>query len=129
MALDLEEEFRPIIVDSIVLTAINRPFFSLDDFEVGQPWKREDDDLDEPHSSNPAPAERGQNAEPVRPIYLKEAARKRFISLYESRVNEQIYYRSANEQTSYRRIFELQAYAMSRVILGESGQYAPFTVR
>jgi CRISPR-associated protein Cas1 len=33
MALDLMEEFRPIVADSIVLEAVNRPFVSLDDFE------------------------------------------------------------------------------------------------
>ena len=136
MALDLEEEFRPIVVNSIVLTAINRPIFGLRDFEVGQPWKSgEDDDEDASHALVPV-SKMGQSKPdgteekvPIRPIYLKEAARKRFISMYETRVNEQITYPATNEQISYRRIFELQAYAMARVILGEAQNYTPFMVR
>jgi len=121
MALDLEEEFRPVIVDSIVLYAINRPVFALSDFEVGQPKEQEPDE----DSGEAAPA-----ANPaVRPIYLKEAARKRFLALYETRVNEQILYPLAGEQTSYRRVFEQQAYQMGRVILGEADQYTPLMVR
>lgn len=130
MALDLEEEFRPIIVDSIVLTVINRPVFTPDDFEVGQPWKRRADDGDEADEDaadrRPIPA--AVSGGP-RPIYLKENARKRFIGLYESRVNEQIFYPPSGERTSYRRIFELQAYAMARMILGEIPEYVPFMVR
>jgi len=132
MALDLEEEFRPIIVDSVVLTAVNRPIFKLNDFEIGAPWKRHGDE-DEEESRQPAlPASSSSNRdgrEQVRPIYLKDAARKRFISLYEDRINEQIFYPPAGEQTSYRHIFELQAYAMTRQVLGEVSHYTPFTVR
>lgn len=132
MALDLEEEFRPIIVDSIVLTAANRPIFSLRDFEIGQPYRRnEDDDEENPHSSVPSQTRTGKEGggEKTRPIYLKEAARNRFISLYETRINEQIMYPATGEKTSYRRIFELQAYCMARVILGEMDRYKPFMVR
>jgi CRISPR-associated protein Cas1 len=129
MALDLEEEFRPIIVDSILLAAINRPIFRLSDFEIGQPWKRNQDDEDDAGSPVAQSLEKGNSADAPRPIYLREAARKRFISLYETRVNEQIFYPPTGEQTSYRRIFELQAYAMARVILGENPHYLAFTVR
>ena len=60
---------------------------------------------------------------------MKEAARKRFITLYETRLNEQIIYPPQGEITTYRRILELQAYQMARVILGETAQYVPFTVK
>ncbi len=131
MALDLEEEFRPIIVDSIILTAANRPFFSLRDFEVGQPRRRSNEDDDDSEDNAPTKREQQPSAQDqeMRPIYLKEAARKRFIGLYEARVNEQILYPATGEQTSYRRIFELQAYLMARVILGEVERYIPFMVR
>lgn len=124
MALDLEEEFRPIVADSVVLTAVNRPFFRLNDFELGQPWKHSEEE------EVPGPGQQPAAVQPApRPIHLKEAARKRFIDMYEKRVNEQILYPPTGEQTSYRRIFELQAYAMSRVVLGDLKQYQPFTVR
>jgi len=115
MALDLEEEFRPLLVDSIVLFAVNRPALSLSDFEVGP--------LRETEAEEP-----GQPA-PRRPILLKDEARKQFIALYETRLNEQIFYPPASEQTTYRRVLELQAYQMARLILGEIETYQPLLVR
>jgi CRISPR-associated protein Cas1 len=109
MALDLEEEFRPIIVDSIVLTAVNRPFLGLRDFEQAQAKEKE--------------------GAQVRPVLLKEEARNRFISLYETRVNESIFYPLTGETTSYKRIFQLQAYQMAQVILGEKDGYEPLMVK
>lgn len=116
MALDLEEEFRPVIVDSIVLTAVNRPLFGLRDFEPGKA-SEDTERLEEERKRS------------IRPIYLKEEARKRFINLYETRINEQIYYPPTGEQTTYRRIFQLQAYQMVKVILGEADRYTPLMVR
>lgn len=114
MALDLEEEFRPIIVDSIVLMAVNRPMLDLSDFEVGKPRSQNKPEGD---------------ASPRIPVLMCEDARIRFINLYESRINEQIYYPPSAESTTYRRIFELQAYQMARLILGEIPEYHPLMVR
>lgn len=116
MALDLEEEFRPIVVDSIVLTAVNRLAFGLKDFEAARPQSKE-------------AAEQAAPGDKTRAVYLKEKARNRFVELYELRVNEQILYPALNERTTYRRIFELQAYHMAAVILGEAAEYTPLIVR
>ncbi len=143
MALDLEEQFRPVIVDSIVLSAINRPIFNLHDFEVGKPFHKERENTSDTSSlhearnnSNLALLEKKQGLPDKKinnngpcPIYLTAAARKRFIDLYETRVNEQVTYSQNEEKTSYRRIFELQAYAMARMILGETDRYQPFVIR
>ena len=120
MALDLEEEFRPIIVDSIVLAAINHGLLRLKDFEIGAPRRKPDDAAQQAEAGAP---------EPVRPVYLKDEPRKKFISLYEARVNEQIFYPPTGESLSYRKIFQLQAYQMGKVILGEVPYYSPFMVR
>jgi CRISP-associated protein Cas1 len=130
MALDLLEPFRPIIVDSIVLTAVNRKLFSLKDFEIGQSRQAEPNQL--PEDARLHPAGDSPPIAPVHPnrsIFLKETARKRFFALYETRVNEVIFYPPLGEQTTYKRIFELQAYSMAKTILGEVDAYAPFTVR
>lgn len=124
MALDLEEEFRPIIVDSIVLAAVNRPLFGLSDFEV-EASRREPAALP---GAGSVPAGQ-QPSRQIRPVYLKEDARRKFIGLYEARVNEQIVYPLTGERTTYRRIFELQAYQMGRAILGELDAYRPMLVR
>jgi CRISPR-associated protein Cas1 len=118
MALDLEEEFRPIIADSLVLAVINRPLLSLSDFEEGVPHRGAEED-DEPAAPPP-------NA---RPIYLTEAARNRYLALFETRLNEMVYYPGLGEQTTYRRVLEQQAYAMARTVMGETSRYQPFIVR
>lgn len=110
MALDLEEEFRPILVDSIVLMAVNRSLFRLGDFEERQDRVN-------------------KNGGSQHPIYLTKKARKRFVSLYETRISEQIYYPPNGESTSYRRILKLQAYQMAQVILGKSKAYPPVQVK
>jgi CRISPR-associated protein Cas1 len=117
MALDLEEEFRPIIVDSVVLTMVNRPFIGLADFEAGRATHSPENDGEEAGNGK------------VRPISMTEDARNRFIALYETRLNDQVYYPPLNETTPYRRILELQAYMMARAIMGEIENYVPFTVR
>ncbi|NUM46877.1 MAG: CRISPR-associated endonuclease Cas1 [Anaerolineales bacterium] len=137
MALDLEEEFRPLIVDSIVLAAVNRPMFGLQDFEQGpsprpSPVGRGGEEDDE--GAWPSPGGRGlgegqAGKKPVTPILLKEEARNRFLSLYETRVSESIYYPLTGETTPYRRVFQLQAYQMAQVILGEKDGYEPLMVK
>ena len=114
MALDIEEEFRPIIVDSIVLMAINRPIFSLQDFKASQPKQ-----ISSANDNRPI----------TTPVLMNDDARNRFISLYENRLAEQVFYPPEGQTTTYRRILELQAYQMARVILGETSTYSPMTVR
>jgi len=118
MALDLMEEFRPVIADSVVLEAVNRPFVSPQDFEsVDLAETEEDRDPQEtPRASQQA-------------VYLSAEGRNRVIPLYEKRVNEITVYAASGEQTSYRHIFQLQAQQIARLILGESRQYTPFTIR
>jgi len=131
MALDLEEEFRPVIVDSIVLAAVNRQVVGLRDFEAVK-WKgRDSANDDEPtEGAGPTTAEPGgSGAGAQRAVYLAAAARGRFIALYEARVNEQAEYALTGERTPYRRIFELQAQQMARVILGQAPGYRPVEIR
>lgn len=123
LALDLEEEFRPVLVDFLVLAALNRRILQPQDFEAGASRQAAPEDDEDDGSP---PAAQGQTA---RPVYLKDAARKRFIALYEARLEEAVHYPPGGEQTSYRRIIGLQAYQMGRLILGEIPQYTPFTIR
>jgi CRISPR-associated protein Cas1 len=126
MALDLEEEFRPLIVDSIVLAGVNRPMFGLQDFEQGPPSPAHPP-LVRAEEVEVEPLQAGKK--PVTPILMKEGARNRFLSLYETRVSESIYYPLTGETTPYRRVFQLQAYQMAQVILGEKDGYEPLMVK
>lgn len=145
MALDLEEEFRPVIVDSIVLTAVNRAMLGLKDFQhapesEAAEGQGEDSKVQTPKSKFRTPNSKRdreqegkgageQGARERRAIYLTEAARDRFIALYEARVNEQVVYPLTNERNAYRRVFELQAQQMARVVLGEAREYRPVEIR
>ena len=120
MALDLIEEFRPVIADSVVLYAVNRPLVRLQDFEV-VPFREKVDPREIPEDDA---LETGKRA-----VYLTGEARSQFLSVYEGRVSETTYYPATGEQRTYREIFQLQVYHMARVILGEERRYQPFIVR
>jgi CRISP-associated protein Cas1 len=118
MALDLMEEFRPIVADSIVLEAVNRPYVSLADFEQVDLSEQESDrdENEEPRASTTA-------------VYLNGSGREKIIAMYENRVGDESMFNYQGQQVSYRQIFQLQAQAMARLILGQAQEYAPFTVR
>ncbi|MDI6770719.1 MAG: CRISPR-associated endonuclease Cas1 [Anaerolineales bacterium] len=118
MALDLMEEFRPVIADSVVLEAVNRPFVSLANFEAV--------DLSEEE------AEKDENTPPrsgTQAVYLGKEGRDQVILLYENRVNQNVLHPATGDQVLYRYVFQLQAQQMAALLLGERTQYVPFTIR
>jgi CRISPR-associated protein Cas1 len=100
LALDLQEEFRPLIADSTVLTAINTGVVNVDDFE-----------------------RRGTA------VALKPEGRKRFLAAYERRMDSELTHPLFQYKVSYRRALELQARILSRVLLGEIPAYQPLVTR
>lgn len=100
LALDLMEEFRTIIVDSAVLTAINTGMIGRDDFELS--------------------FERCQ---------MSEKGRKALFQAYRNRINEEITHPIFGYKLSYRRIIELQARFLAKVLTKEIDTYQPFFVR
>ncbi len=100
LALDLMEEFRPIIVDSVVLTLLNNRMLTPNDFsqEVGS-------------------------------YRLKAAPRKLFLTKFEERLNEEVQHPVFGYKAKYRRCIELQARLVAKYLTGEIEQYQPFTVR
>jgi CRISP-associated protein Cas1 len=100
LALDLMEEFRPIIADSVVLTCINNQIVGPNDFTTL-----------------------------AKACSIKDAARKRFIEAYERRMDQTITHPVFAYSVSYRRVLELQARLLSRVLLGEIENYPAFITR
>jgi CRISPR-associated protein Cas1 len=100
LALDLAEEFRPIIGDSVVVTALNTGVVKPDDFV----------------RRGPACA-------------LKDPARRRVLDAYETRMETLVRHPLFGYSVSYRRVLEVQARLLARVVLGELKSYAPFTTR
>lgn len=103
LALDIEEEFRPLVVDRLVLALIN------------------DRKLEGGHFTRPAGKKKA--------VYLSEEGRRIFIAAYESWVDSAVVYPPTGKRTSWRRCFELQARQVARLVLGKAGKYHPFVAR
>jgi CRISPR-associated protein Cas1 len=100
LALDLMEEFRPLIADSVVLTLINNRMISPYDFV------------------------RAGDA-----VNLSPAGRKKFLHAYEKRMGDTITHPVFDYKVSYRRAIELQFRLLARTLTGEITRYVPFTTR
>ncbi|KYG07868.1 hypothetical protein BE21_26835, partial [Sorangium cellulosum] len=100
LALDLMEEFRPIVADSVVVAAINNGVVAPDDFQ------------------------RSGDA-----VALRPAGRKKFLLAYERRMDQLVTHPVFGYRISYRRVLEVQARLLARVLLGEVGAYPSFRTR
>jgi CRISP-associated protein Cas1 len=100
LALDLMEPFRPLIADSAVLSAINTKMVTPKDFiKVG-------------------PA-----------VVLTPEGRKGFFRAYELRMDTMVTHPLFDYRVSYRRLLEIQARLLARVLQGEIGAYPVFVTR
>lgn len=100
LALDLMEEFRPLIVDSVVLGAINTGAIQRGDFVC-----------------------RGGA------VALTPAGRSAFLRAYERRIDELVSHPVFGYRISYRRVLEVQIRLLARHLSGEIDNYPPFTTR
>lgn len=100
LALDLMEEFRPIVADSTVLSAINNGVVGPSDFIS--------------HSTG---------------VALRPAGRRRFLLAYERRMDQLVTHPVFGYRVSYRRVLEVQARLFGRFLLGEIPSYPEFRTR
>jgi CRISPR-associated protein Cas1 len=100
LALDLMEEFRPLIVDSVVLSAVNTGAVKLLDF-----------------------LRRGGA------VTLTQTGRGKFLRAYERRMDEEISHPIFGYRISYRRTLEVQIRLLARFLTGEIAEYPPFATR
>ena len=100
LALDLAEEFRPIVADSTVLTLFNNAEINERDFL---------------HRSGA--------------VSLTQAGRKTVVRAFERRLDVLIRHPLFGYAVSYRRVMEIQARLLGRHLLGELPGYPAFTTR
>ncbi len=100
LALDLTEEFRPLVADSTVLTLVNNG-------EV-----------------TPASFIRRAGA-----VALTDAGRRAVIAAFERRMDTRVTHPIFGYRISYRRVLEVQARLLGRVLLGEIAEYPNFCTR
>ena len=94
MALDLMEEFRPILADSTVITVVNNGEVKAGDF-----------------------------VRAARSVALKPEARKRLIEAYERRLDQAITHPVFGYRVSYRKTLEVQARLLGRYVTGEIAEF------
>ena len=100
LALDLMEPFRPLIADSAVLSAINTRMVQPEDFvKAGDA------------------------------VSLTAAGRKAFFRAYEQRMDALVTHPLFGYRVSYRRMLEVQARLLGRLVTGELKTYPVFTTR
>jgi len=100
LALDLMEPFRPLIADSAVVNAINTRMVTVKDFfQVGES------------------------------VALKPEGRKAFYHAYELRMDQLVTHPLFDYRVSYRRMLEIQARLLAKVLEGEIAGYPVFVTR
>ena len=106
LALDLMEEFRPLLVDSLVLRCCGDGRALPEDFTPGE---------DDEH-----------------PIVLGDAGKRRFLAAFEERMRTVVTHPDGADgrpgQVTYLRCLELQARALARAVQSDQ-PYVPFTAR
>ena len=100
LALDLLEEFRPVIIDSVVLTLLNTEALTVKDFLI---WREA--------------------------VQLTDVGRKRFFQAYEQRKNTVVTHPVFGYKMSYGRMLEVQARMLAAHVRGDIPAYTGFTVR
>jgi CRISP-associated protein Cas1 len=100
LALDLAEEFRPIVGDSVVLTLINNGEVKPSDFTV-----------------------RGGG------VAMTTEGRRAVVAAYERRLEAEITHPVFGYTVSYRRVLEVQVRLLAAAVLGEVPNYTAFTTR
>lgn len=96
LALDLSEIFKPILVDRLIFSLLNKKIIQKNDFE---------------HQLNSC--------------LLKESGRKKVVKGWDEKLNETIRHRSLNRNVSYKHLVKLECYKLVKHIL-DMEEYKPF---
>lgn len=100
LALDLMEEFRPLIADSVAISLINRGEIADGDF-----------------------------IRSTRGCALNDQGRRRFWEAWFRRLDTEVSHPEFGYKMSYRRMLEVQTRQLWRVVRGEAPRYHAFTTR
>lgn len=88
LSLDISEIFKPLIVDSIIFSLINKNVLTSKDFNI-------ENEI----------------------CYLNDSGKKKFIAEYEKKLNTTIKHRSLKRKVSYRYLIRLECYKLIKLII------------
>lgn len=97
--LDIAEVFKPIIVDRVIFTLLNKNMLKSSDFE-----------------------------EELEGIYLKEKGQKIFVEEFDKRLNTTISDKGLGRNISYRSLIRRELYKLEKDLIGDK-EYKPFIAR
>lgn len=100
LALDMMEEFRPLVADSVVLNVVRRGIMTPGDFITTKAS-----------------------------CALTQAGRKRFIQAWERRLEEKVTHPVFGYRVTYRQVFEVQARLLGRYLMDEIDAFPEFVTR
>ncbi len=101
LALDLLEEFRPLLADRLALSLINRRQVTRDDFREYEGGA----------------------------VYLSEKARKETLMAYQRRKQDEVYHRVVDKKVPLGLLPHIQARLLARHLRGDLPAYLPFLYR
>ena len=101
LPLDLIEEFRPLIVDRMVLACLNQGILTPEDFQTAE-----------------------ENA-----CRLTDDGRRKFLEQYEQRCATEFSHPELNRKMTYRQSFEQQTRLLAKTLQGERTAYPPLVIQ
>lgn len=102
LALDLMEEFRPLVVDAVVLSALNKRSLTSGDFTT------------EPLSGA---------------VSLTKEGLRTFLRLYEVKKQSKFKHPVLQRQCTYQEAFEIQARLLAKYLMAETDKYPPLILK
>lgn len=100
LALDLMEEYRPVLADSIALSALNNRRLTADHFDMSREGE-------------------------TRSCLLTDVGRKKYFIEYERRLMTETFHAASGRYVSYRQAIHLQADHVAKLFRDRSTQYIP----
>jgi CRISPR-associated protein Cas1 len=102
LALDLMEEFRPLVVDAVVLSVLNKQLLNAQNF------------VTEPLSGA---------------VSLTAEGRKIFLKLYQQKKQSEFKHPVMGRKCTYQEAFEIQARLLAKYLMGEIEKYPPLVLK
>lgn len=127
LALDLMEEWRPTIIDTLVLSVFNLKTLTPSDFEEKADEDPDKEVIDERKIDGEDQSSNSQGNKV--PIILTESGFRKFIAQYERKMTQKVQYHLTGEQLTYRDCIREQVRHFARYLKGEEDEYQPMPLR
>jgi len=119
LPLDLMEEWRPLIVDTLVLSIFNLKVLTRDDFTIS---KDPAEILEEDDSNGAMPPD-------LLPVKLTEDGMRKFITQFERKMMQKVKHHLTGQHFTYRDCIREQLRHFARHVRGEEPAYQPMPLR